>query len=988
MNREPASSPESLVAWQAVVAGEAELRLSATTVDLRAPLRLDFDFHGGLGFVVARRVWALKLPPVYALRLRLRGQVAGNDLELKLVDASGLNVWRHVLKHERLGQRWRCFEIPSSAFEFAWGPGGGAPLEQLGAFELAIVAGPGGSGRLWMRDLEILDHHPAQPTRFTASSESPGFPADAALDRGWRPQPSDAAPWLRLDCPRPRRWGGLMIDWLEGAPAGGFRISASEDGLRWRTLYQAERAGGRRSYVYLPAVKSTRLRLELGESSRGARLHLQSFEFSRSIEAFWHAVAAAEPRGWHPRWLLREQSLWTPVGTPDGRGAALLNEQGLLEPALGSCTLEPMLLVDGRLYTWADVTCLQALRQHWMPAPEVTWETSGWTLHIETEAMPSGAPRVRYRLENLGDRALEARLFVLLRPFQATPPWQRFRELGGLSRIHDLAWRDSVVQVNSNLRIVPQGGAPSFAALNFDDGPPPGYLAEDRLPFSPKVHDDFGFASGVLRFDLSVAARGSSEVALACLPADSGIAGEPAVDWNAALQPTIWCASGWAQEALEAQRTATAHILATRNGPALQPGPRRYRRSWIRDGAIMSAALLRMDCAQPVLDYVRWYAGFQRADGFVPCCVDSEGVDTLVEHDSHGQWIALVADCHRFAGDEALLLELMPGVAKAVGCIEALLDGTGLLPVSVSHEGYLAQPVHSYWDDFWALRGLRDAVALAQHLGQHDEAQRWQALDARFSAALYGSIEDTRRRKLLNDLPASVEWADFDPAATANAIIQLDAPAELDREAVERTFDRYLAGLRERASGQSGWSSYTPYEIRIVGALVRLGRREAALELLQYFLADRRPRAWNQWPEIAWRDVHAPAHVGDVPHTWIAAEYVLAVRSLFVYESEIAQALVIAAGIAPDWMAGEGVRVQDAPTASGRLSCRLRRLDVSTLEFELQQRLHGRIVLRPPLPGPIRSVSVDGQPHASFDAGSVTLPGVPGCVRIHTSGES
>ena len=37
----------------------------------------------------------------------------------------------------------------------------------------------------------------------------------------------------------------------------------------------------------------------------------------------------------------------------------------------------------------------------------------------------------------------------------------------------------------------------------------------------------------------------------------------------------------------------------------------------------------------------------------------------------------------------------------------------GLLPESVSHEGYLAQPVHSYWDDFWALRGFKDAAFMA-----------------------------------------------------------------------------------------------------------------------------------------------------------------------------------------------------------------------------------------------------------------------------------
>ena len=31
----------------------------------------------------------------------------------------------------------------------------------------------------------------------------------------------------------------------------------------------------------------------------------------------------------------------------------------------------------------------------------------------------------------------------------------------------------------------------------------------------------------------------------------------------------------------------------------------------------------------------------------------------------------------------------------------------GLLPESASHEGYLAHPVHSYWDDFWAFAGSK-----------------------------------------------------------------------------------------------------------------------------------------------------------------------------------------------------------------------------------------------------------------------------------------
>ena len=205
----------------------------------------------------------------------------------------------------------------------------------------------------------------------------------------------------------------------------------------------------------------------------------------------------------------------------------------------------------------------------------------------------------------------------------------------------------------------------------------------------------------------------------------------------------------------------------------------------------------------------------------------------------------------------------------------------------MSHEGYLAQPVHSYWDDFWALRGLHDAAYLAASAGADDlRGGMRRRSPRRLAQSLFASIETTRARRGLDFIPGSLEWADFDPTATANALYLFDIPDGLDRRAVERTFDIYLIDWRAKRSGEVPSANYTPYEIRIIGALVRLGRRDAALELLRFFLADRRPPPWNQWPEIAWSDRKAPAHVGDLPHTWIAAEYVLALRSLFAYEIE------------------------------------------------------------------------------------------------------
>jgi F5/8 type C domain len=996
MTQEKPADSGILSEWLPTVSGNAELKLSAASVGDVPALRMDFDFRGGGGFVVVRRVLNRPMPNEYAVHFRLRGRGATNNLELKLIDTSGQNVWRHVQKDLKPPVRWKRMTVDSRDIDFAWGPSSGRGIAQLGFIEFAIVAGEGGQGTMWLADVQIEDRTPTEAPTAIASSELPNFEASKALagagsgvvsaspagpspvGRGWKPRPDDLRPWLVVDSIQPRAFGGLTIDWLGDAPARGFRIRGSNNGHRWKTLHSASRAGGKRTNVYLPGLKNRFIRLELDEPSAGAVLRLQSFEFSRSIDAFWHHIAEPEARGWHPRWLHREQTMWTPIGTSNGTQCALMNDDGMVEVAQGSFSIEPMLWIGERLVTWADVIPRQELREAWMPVPSAIWETGDWRLSIQAEATVSGVLRVRYRFENLTDQAFPVRLFVLVRPFQVTPPWQSFRGLGGVSPIHDLRWRDGAVHVNESVLVVPMTEPEGFGALCFDDGFIGSPLSAGQLPRITEAHDAFGFATGALRFELSPQSYEMCERAVSCVAAvAAGSLDEPAFDWGARLAVARWTGNGWITDAIQAALTATAHILVTRSGPALQPGPRRYTRSWIRDGAMMSAALLRMGHLQEVKEFIRWYAPHQRADGFVPCCVDHEGVDWLVEHDSHGQLIALIADYCRFASDDPFLEECWAFVDKAVGFIERILDQTGLLPISVSHEGYLAQPVHSYWDDFWALRGLRDAVYLARTLGKETTAQRWEALTARFGSTLFTSIETTRAQRKLGFIPGSIEWADFDPTATANAVYLLDVPAGLDRHALEQTFDTYLADWRNKRSGRVASTNYTPYEIRIIGAFVRLGRRDAALELLRFFLSDRRPPPWNQWPEIAWRDHQSPAHVGDLPHTWIAAEYVLAVRSLFAYECEAEQSLVLAAGLAGEWIEGSGVQVDNMPTLYGSLKFSLRRVDAQTLRFEVGSGIASKITLRPPLDAPLRSVLVNGIACTSFSEDSVTIFGGP-----------
>jgi hypothetical protein len=235
-------------------------------------------------------------------------------------------------------------------------------------------------------------------------------------------------------------------------------------------------------------------------------------------------------------------------------------------------------------------------------------------------------------------------------------------------------------------------------------------------------------------------------------------------------------------------------------------------------------------------------------------------------------------------------------------------------------------------------------------------------------------------------IPASVELADFDPTATAVAVTIAGLGPDLPRDALERTFARYWENVEERVQGRGTNNAYSPYEFRNVEALVRLGQRERAHELLTAIFRDQRPAAWNQWAEIVWRDPGAPRFIGDMPHTWVASSFVRALRTMLAYEREEDHALVLAAGVAPSWLtAAPGVGVKRLPTYFGVLSYTLRPEGDGVLRMQLTGDLNvppGGIVLAPPLPRALTAVTVNGTSLQGFSADSVTIREFPAEVRL------
>src|SRR5438445_13453291 len=114
--------------WTPVASGQAHLDISRDRGRPGDALRLDFDFKGGGGFVVARKRFSFPLPDAYAFTFDVRGMAPANKLEFKLVDPSGHNVWRYQEDAFDLPAEWRSVRIGSRQIHFAWGPAGHRPI--------------------------------------------------------------------------------------------------------------------------------------------------------------------------------------------------------------------------------------------------------------------------------------------------------------------------------------------------------------------------------------------------------------------------------------------------------------------------------------------------------------------------------------------------------------------------------------------------------------------------------------------------------------------------------------------------------------------------------------------------------------------------------------------------------------------------------------------------------------------------------------------
>ncbi len=143
------------------------------------------------------------------------------------------------------------------------------------------------------------------------------------------------------------------------------------------------------------------------------------------------------------------------------------------------------------------------------------------------------------------------------------------------------------------------------------------------------------------------------------------------------------------------------------------------------------------------------------------------------------------------------------------------------MPASISHEGYSAKPMHSYWDNFWALGGYEASIRIARALQEKKQMSVFIESRDQFRSDLYRSLNTAMRMHKIDYLPGAAELGDFDATSTTIALAPVGETQMLPPFELNATFERYWKQFVERRTDTT-WDAYTPYEWRNLGAFIRL----------------------------------------------------------------------------------------------------------------------------------------------------------------------
>lgn len=939
-------------------------------------VNLSYNFIKGTGYGGIQKFFPIDLPENFEISFYIKAESPSNNFEIKFIDSTGNNVWWVNNRNFKFPTQWQKIRIKPRHISFAWGPTNDKRLKRIDRIEFTVASFVGGSGKIWIDSLTfktlpgITAEYP-NPTAFEIYGyHKKSIPEifDHNPQSIWNSE-KDENTEIAIDLKGHREIGGLKIDWGNGKIASNFDILTSDDSINWEKLFTIKSNTNSISFIRLPELETRYIKLNLYKSidTKGfgiKDINLIGVEESNTLNSFFRYVAKNSPVGDYPRYFLDQAPYWTISGVNGDTKEALINEDGMVEIEKAKYSIEPIIKLGSKVYNWSDVKTSQSLvysinAKNYDFTPTVNWHTDELDLQIGItsygKANTSSKLVIGYTLKNNTSKNQSIDFYLLVRPFQVNPYYQFLNLAGGAGSINAItanAERNKVKVDSSTLYFskgFEQFSANSFYTANYAE-----LIKNNRETEQTCTHES-GLCNGMVKYPIKLK-PGQEETIFVVVPYHTNSIDETELRASNIIDTIAKVSEYWqsktghvkfnlpesANDLIKTYRANLMYILINRDNHGIQPGSRSYERSWIRDGSLTSSALLKSGITSEVREFIEWYAQNLYENGKVPCVVDFRGPDPVPEHDSHGQFIYLIHEYFSFTHDTAFLEAMNPYVLRTINYIESLIAERstdkfrygndslkafyGLVPESISHEGYSAKPMHSYWDNFFILKGLKDACDIQLTLGNHGQYERIKLITDTFRENLYKSIRLSIKNHNIDYIPGCAELGDFDATSTTVSLTPCNELENLPKPEIFNTFERYYTYFSNRKSGQISWINFTPYENRIIGSFIMLNQSEKAHELIDYFMGQQRPRGWYHWAEVVWNSYRTPAFIGDMPHTWVGSDFVNSFRNIFVYENPQNSNVCIGAGLKQEWIdSQQGIKIENLPTYHGTLSYSINR---------------------------------------------------------------
>ena len=380
--------------------------------------------------------------------------------------------------------------------------------------------------------------------------------------------------------------------------------------------------------------------------------------------------------------------------------------------------------------------------------------------------------------------------------------------------------------------------------------------------------------------------------------------------WKKSLQGA--CSLQIPDEHFQFLYEAAVHTMVLHSPREVYPGPYIYRRFWFRDAAFILHALLSVGLRERVRRALDCFRARQTSRGYF---LSQEG-----EWDSNGEALWIMRQYCEMTGIVPPK-EWRESINKAGKWIcKKRLPGnlrsphSGLLPSGFSAE-HLGPNDFYYWDDFWAVAGLKSTAFLCAAYKDNGKAIYFEKESQALLESVNQSLKKVEERLGRLAMPAS-PYRRLDSGAIGS--MAASYPLRVFEPNDPRILDT-ANFLMKKCLVHGGFfhdmthSGINPYlTLHLAQALLRAGdSRYFSLMTAVAKLAS----PTGQWPE----SVHPRTGggcMGDGQHVWAAAEWVLMIRNCFVREE--GGRLLLCSGIPRIWLEkNQTIAFGPAPTSFG-----------------------------------------------------------------------